>query len=104
VDARGRDLSIRVIDLPRCFVPGYEAHVAEDDLAIPSRAVYASADGTDLFAYLRARKVKKPVCATCTHAAFCTGFYDASDAPEPPWLARLSAPSPLPTISRASAG
>ena len=32
------------------------------------------------------RRVKKPVCETCPHAVFCSGFYELESAPEPPWL------------------
>ncbi len=82
---RGR-MKIQVINLPFCFMPGYEDQM-EGDLAKLSRhMVFVNNETVNLADYLAERRTPRPVCTTCPHACFCGGFYELDDVPEPPWL------------------
>lgn len=84
---RWRDrMKIQVINLPFCFLPGYEAHLSGDLAKLARHMVFVNNETVNLAAYLAERRVKKPVCETCPHACFCGGFYELDDVPEPPWI------------------
>ncbi len=88
IDAfRGR-LRVQVINLPFCFMPGYEENLVGDLLKLERHMIFVNNDEVNLFSYLRERRKKKPVCETCPHAIFCGGFFDLEDAAEPTWLVR----------------
>lgn len=88
IDAFKDRLDIQVINLPFCFMPGYERHLMGDMLKLERHMLFVNNDEVNLFEYLRERREKKPVCEECPHAVFCGGFYDLDDAPEPTWLVR----------------
>jgi len=101
---KGR-MKINVINLPFCFMPGYEAHLMGDLLKLERHMLFVNVEEVNLFEYLRERRAKKPVCETCPHAVFCGGFYELEDVPEPTWLIKPedlvrpvseSVPRPLP--------
>jgi hypothetical protein len=50
--------------------------------------IFVNNDDVNLAEYLAERRVRKPVCESCPHAAFCGGFYELDAVPEPPWLVR----------------
>ena len=79
-------MKIQVINLPWCFMPGYEAHVAGDASKLARHMVFVNNETVNLADYLAARRVKKPQCAPCPYACFCGGFYELEDVPEPEWL------------------
>ncbi|MCB9716255.1 MAG: radical SAM protein [Myxococcales bacterium] len=82
---RGR-MRIQVINLPFCFMEGYEEQL-EGDLAKLSRhMVFVNNETVNLAEYLAERRTPRPVCRSCPHACFCGGFYELDDVPEPPWL------------------
>jgi MoaA/NifB/PqqE/SkfB family radical SAM enzyme len=84
---RWRDrMKVQIINLPFCFMPGYEAHMEGDLLKLERHMVFVNNETVNLAAYLAERRIRKPVCATCPHACFCGGFYELDDVPEPPWL------------------
>lgn len=84
---RFRDrMKLQVINLPFCFMPGYEAHLTGDLLKLARHMVFVNNDEVNLAEYLAERRTRKPVCETCPHACFCGGFYELESAPEPPWL------------------
>jgi MoaA/NifB/PqqE/SkfB family radical SAM enzyme len=84
---RWRDrMKIQVINLPFCFMPGYEEHLAGDLAKLARHMVFVNNETVNLAAYLAERRTRKPVCASCPHASFCGGFYELEDVPEPPWL------------------
>ena len=86
---RWRDrMKFQVINLPFCFMPGYEAFLLGDMMKLQRHMIFVNNDDVNLADYLAERRVKKPVCASCPHAVFCGGFYELDDAPEPPWLVR----------------
>ncbi|MFO0631653.1 MAG: radical SAM protein [Nannocystaceae bacterium] len=88
IDRFGDRMNIQVINLPFCFMPGYERHLAGDLDKRARQMVFVNNDGVNLAEYLAARRVRKPVCDGCPHACFCAGFYELDDVPEPPWQVR----------------
>lgn len=81
-------MKVQIINLPYCFMPGYERHMAGDLAKLSRHMVFVNNEEVNLAAYLAERRTKKAVCEPCPHACFCGGFYDLTDAPEPPWLVR----------------
>ncbi len=86
IDRFARELKLQVINLPFCFMPGYEEFLTGDLGKRERDMVFVNNESVNLAEYLAARRVRKPVCATCPHACFCGGFYELDDVPEPPWL------------------
>ncbi|TKD13198.1 radical SAM protein [Polyangium fumosum] len=86
-DFRDR-MKIQVINLPFCFMPGYEAFLLGDMLKLERHMLFVNNEEVNLFEYLRERRVKKAVCETCPHEVFCGGFYELEQVPEPTWLIR----------------
>lgn len=86
IDRFADRMKIQVINLPFCFMPGYEAYVAGDLGKLARHMVFVNNETVNLAAYLAERRTKRPVCAPCPHACFCGGFYELDDVPEPPWL------------------
>lgn len=79
-------IKFQVINLPFCFMPGWE-RVMQGDLAkLERHMVFVNNETVNLAEYLAERRVRKPVCTTCPHACFCGGFYELDQVPEPPWL------------------
>ncbi|MCZ7680099.1 MAG: radical SAM protein [Sandaracinaceae bacterium] len=84
---RFRDrMKIMVINLPFCFMPGYEAHLTGDLAKLSRHMVFVNNETVNLAEYLAERRTRKPVCEECPHACFCGGFYELEDVPEPKWL------------------
>jgi MoaA/NifB/PqqE/SkfB family radical SAM enzyme len=81
-------MKFQVINLPFCFMPGYEEFLLGDLLKLQRHMIFVNNEDVNLAEYLSARRVRKPVCATCPHAVFCGGFYELDAVPEPPWLVR----------------
>ncbi len=81
-------MKFQVINLPFCFMPGYERFLLGDLLKLQRHMIFVNNDDVNLAEYLAERRVRKPVCASCPHAIFCGGFYELEEAPEPPWLVR----------------
>jgi MoaA/NifB/PqqE/SkfB family radical SAM enzyme len=79
-------MKLQIINLPFCFMPGYEDHLTGDLQKLERHMVFVNNETVNLAAYLAERRVKKPVCETCPRAVFCGGFYELESAPEPPWL------------------
>ena len=79
-------LKLQVINLPFCFMPGYESFLVGDLLKLQRHMVFVNNEHVNLAEYLAERRVRKPVCETCPHACFCGGFYELDRVPEPPWL------------------
>lgn len=86
IDAWSGRMKIQLINLPFCFLPGYEQYLTGDLQKLERHMVFVNNETVNLSGYLAERRVRKPVCATCPHAVFCGGFYELDDVPEPPWL------------------
>ena len=81
-------MKLQIINLPFCFMPGYERYLVGDLGKRERDMVFVNNESVNLAEYLAARRVRKPVCEPCPHACFCGGFYELDDVPEPPWLVR----------------
>jgi MoaA/NifB/PqqE/SkfB family radical SAM enzyme len=79
-------MKFQVINLPFCFMPGYEKYLMGDMLKLERHMLFVNNEEVNLFEYLRERRTKKGVCEECPHAIFCGGFYELDDVPEPTWL------------------
>jgi MoaA/NifB/PqqE/SkfB family radical SAM enzyme len=84
---RWRDrMKLQVINLPYCFLPGYESFLVGDLGKLRRHMIFVNNEDVNLAAYLAERRVRKPVCEPCPHATFCGGFYELDKVPEPAWL------------------
>jgi MoaA/NifB/PqqE/SkfB family radical SAM enzyme len=88
IDAFEDRIKFQVINLPFCFMPGYERYLMGDMLKLERHMLFVNNEEVNLFDYLRERRVRKPVCEECPHSIFCGGFYEMDDVPEPTWLVR----------------
>lgn len=86
IDRWKERMNIQVINLPFCFMPGYENYMQGDLAKLSRHMIFVNNEEVNLAAYLAERRVQKPECASCPHAVFCGGFYELDKAPEPPWL------------------
>lgn len=88
IDRWGDRVKFQVINLPFCFMPGYERFLQGDLQKLQRHMVFVNNDDVNLADYLGARREKRAVCAACPYAVFCGGFYALRDVPEPPWIVR----------------
>jgi MoaA/NifB/PqqE/SkfB family radical SAM enzyme len=86
IDAWKDRMKVQVINLPFCFMPGYERHLEGDVGKLSRHMVFVNNETVNLADYLAERRVRKPVCGPCPHRSFCGGFYELDDVPEPEWL------------------
>ncbi|MFT3713001.1 MAG: radical SAM protein [Archangium sp.] len=86
IDAWKDRMKFQVINLPFCFMRGYEQYLMGDLLKLERHMIFVNNEEVNLSRYLSERRVRKPVCATCPHAVFCSGFYELDSVPEPPWV------------------
>lgn len=78
-------MKFQVINLPFCFMPGYEDFILGDLLKIQRHMVFVNNEDVNLYDYLRDRRTYAPECESCTRRVFCGGFYELESSPEPPW-------------------
>lgn len=86
IDAFDARMKIQIVNLPFCFMPGYERWCAGDLNKLRRHMVFVNNDTVNLADYLAERRVHTAACGPCPHRAFCGGFYQLDDAPEPPWI------------------
>lgn len=79
-------LRIHVINVPWCYLPGYEAHTVGDLLKLERHMLFVNNEEVNLFEYLREQREHRAECAPCPRRIFCGGFYRMDDVPEPEWL------------------
>lgn len=89
IDGFADRMKLQIINLPYCFMPGYEAYMVGDRGKRERDMVFVNNERVNLAEYLAARRVRKPVCEGCVHGCACDGFYELGDAPEPPWIVRV---------------
>lgn len=78
-------MKFQVINLPFCFMPGYEEFILGDLLKIQRHMVFVNNSDVNLYDYLKERRSYAPECESCPHKVFCGGFYDLDECTEPPW-------------------
>jgi MoaA/NifB/PqqE/SkfB family radical SAM enzyme len=88
IDRWQSKMKLQVINLPFCFMPGYEKFLMGDMLKLERHMLFVNNDEVNLFDYLKERRIRKPVCESCPHSIFCGGFYELENVPEPTWLIR----------------
>jgi MoaA/NifB/PqqE/SkfB family radical SAM enzyme len=88
IDAWRDRIRFQVINLPFCFMPGYERYLAGDIAKLSRHMIFVNNEDVNLAAYLAERRVQREPCGPCPHRVFCGGFYELEDAPEPPWIVR----------------
>ncbi|GMV14590.1 MAG: radical SAM protein [Myxococcales bacterium] len=86
IDAWHDRMKLRVLNLPWCFLPGYEQYLTADLAMLQHHTVLVRDDEVNLFDYLRTQRRYERGCGTCTRKVFCGGFYRLADVPEPQWL------------------
>jgi MoaA/NifB/PqqE/SkfB family radical SAM enzyme len=86
LDHYAERMKLQIINLPFCFLPGYERFMMGDLLKLERHMVFVNNETVNLARYLAERRTKKAVCVSCPHAVFCGGFYELESSPEPPWL------------------
>jgi hypothetical protein len=67
-------------------MPGYEEYLLGDLMKLERHMIFVNNEEVNLFEYLRAQRSHHEVCHSCTRKAFCGGFYELDDVPEPEWL------------------
>lgn len=72
----GDKMDIQVINLPFCFLPGYEKHMAGDVAKAARTMVFVSEQEVNLGKFLEVTRKKTEVCASCRFNIACDGFYD----------------------------
>jgi MoaA/NifB/PqqE/SkfB family radical SAM enzyme len=90
IDKWSNRMKIQLINLPFCFLPGYERYVAGDLHKLERHMVFVNNQDVNLASYLAERRVHKEQCGPCAHRVFCGGFYELDEVPEPPWLISAS--------------
>jgi MoaA/NifB/PqqE/SkfB family radical SAM enzyme len=86
IDAYRHRMKLQVINLPFCFLPGYEEFLAGDLAKVERHMIFVNNETVNLASYLAERRAHREECGPCPHRVFCGGFYELDDVPEPPWL------------------
>jgi MoaA/NifB/PqqE/SkfB family radical SAM enzyme len=81
-------MKLQIINLPFCFMPGYEQFLVGDLQKLERHMIFVNNEDVNLSEYLAERRVRKPVCDPCPHRVFCGGFYELDKVPEPAWIVR----------------
>jgi MoaA/NifB/PqqE/SkfB family radical SAM enzyme len=73
---RWRDrLSIQVINLPFCYLPGYEDFLASDVGKLGRRMLFVTREEVNLFEYLAGTRTRDAECERCLLLGGCDGKY-----------------------------
>jgi MoaA/NifB/PqqE/SkfB family radical SAM enzyme len=88
IDTHRDRMKLQMVNLPFCFMPGYEDFVAGDYAKLERHMIFVNNETVNLAAYLAERRVHKAQCGPCPRRVYCGGFYELDDVPEPPWLVR----------------
>lgn len=81
IDQHGATLAVQVINLPWCYMPGYERYMASDVGKRERDMVFVTNQGVQLHEYLSAKRQKQPICAPCAYNVLCDGFYVFEETP-----------------------
>ncbi len=75
IDAYKDRMTIQVINLPLCYMQGYEEYCLGDIYKLERRMVFVSMEDVNLFDYLQSRRRHEAPCKTCLLSIACEGFY-----------------------------
>ncbi len=84
-------LAIQVVNLPFCFLPGYERFTIPDVGKAARRMLFVNNQEVNLGDYLATRRFQNGKCRSCSWSGACRGFWDYGDSPETgrPWRIRM---------------
>lgn len=71
----GDRIKFQVINLPMCYLPGYEEYGLSDIGKLERHMVFVTMDDVNLFDYLQSRRRHEEPCKTCFFSIACQGFY-----------------------------
>jgi MoaA/NifB/PqqE/SkfB family radical SAM enzyme len=75
IDKFGDRIRFQVVNLPPCYLPGYEEYALADIGKLQRHMVFVSMDDVNLFDYLQSRRRHEKPCETCFFSLACEGFY-----------------------------
>jgi MoaA/NifB/PqqE/SkfB family radical SAM enzyme len=75
IDRFGDKIRFQIINLPLCFLPGYEDYGLSDIGKLQRHMIFVSMDDVNLFDYLQSRRRHEKKCETCLLSTACEGFY-----------------------------
>ncbi|MCO4761024.1 MAG: radical SAM protein [Myxococcales bacterium] len=80
IDTFGDRITFQVINLPLCYMAGYEEYCLGDIFKLERRMVFVSMEDVNLFDYLQSRRRHEAACKTCLVSTACEGFYYFPDS------------------------
>src|SRR5439155_16078996 len=92
IDQLGDRMKFQIINLPFCFMPGYERFMMGDLQKLERHMIFVNNEDVNLAAYLAERRTRKPVCEPCPHAGFCGGVFEVGEVPGAPGVVSPSGP------------
>lgn len=75
IDRYGEQITFQVINLPLCYMAGYEEYCLGDIYKLERRMVFVSMEDVNLFDYLQSRRRHEAACQSCLLSIACEGFY-----------------------------
>ena len=75
IDRFGDRIKFQIINMPLCYMPGYEEYGLSDIGKMERHMVFVSMDDVNLFDYLQSRRRHEKACETCFFSIACEGFY-----------------------------
>jgi MoaA/NifB/PqqE/SkfB family radical SAM enzyme len=75
IDKYGDRIKFQVINLPLCYLPGYEEYGLSDIGKLERHMVFVTMADVNLFDYLQSRRRHEKACETCLFSIACEGFY-----------------------------
>jgi len=105
MDEWGDRIKFQIINLPFCFMPGYEQHMMGDLLKIQRHMVFINNIDVNLFEYLKEQRGYQEECNGCPHKSFCGGFYELKNTKQAPWeVTEEDTRAPLPPATVMTGG
>jgi MoaA/NifB/PqqE/SkfB family radical SAM enzyme len=75
IDQFGDRIKFQIINLPLCYLPGYEEYGLSDIGKLQRHMIFVSMDDVNLFDYLQSRRRHEAACGSCLFSIACEGFY-----------------------------
>ena len=75
IDRWRERLAIQVINLPFCYLPGYEEFLASDVGKLSRQMIFVTREEVNLFEYLAGTRTRDDDCARCLLKSGCDGKY-----------------------------
>ncbi len=79
IDNHGDRARFQVINLPYCYLPGLEEHVAQDLGKLSRNMVFVTKEEVNLYEYLSNTRAYGEECGSCLYRVGCDGKYDFSE-------------------------